>query len=260
MLTILGEFLLPNGSEVWHGTLVTALSDLGYTVQAARQALARSVSAGWLRTERQGRRARVRLTDEAAAMLRRGAARIYTFGDPWEWDGNWLLVALRVPERRRDVRHRVRTQLAWQGFGSLGGGLWISPHGERERELLGVDRESGAELITFRGELGGLGNLDDVISEAWDLDDVAANYDDFVKTFSRRRPGQADAIFRAHTELVHAWRRFPFLDPDLPPDLLPPRWPQTRALSLFRDRRAEWQATAKFHFLQIEHAAEETVD
>ena len=68
-------------------------------------------------------------------MLTAGAERIYGFGEPWEWEGRWLLVVLRVPEERREVRHQVRTRLAWAGFGSLGGGLWISPHVEREAEL-----------------------------------------------------------------------------------------------------------------------------
>ena len=68
-------------------------------------------------------------------MLRTGAERIYGFGEPRDWDGRWLLVALRVPEERREVRHQLRTRLAWAGFGSLGGGLWISPHVEREAEL-----------------------------------------------------------------------------------------------------------------------------
>ncbi|HKZ13168.1 MAG TPA: PaaX family transcriptional regulator C-terminal domain-containing protein [Solirubrobacterales bacterium] len=254
LLTILGEFLLPTGPEVWHETLVTALTELGYSRQAARQAVARSVSAGWLSTERQGRRARVRLTDETAEMLRSGAERIYSFGDPWKWEGRWLLVALRVPEKQRDVRHRVRAQLAWQGFGSLGGGLWISPHCEREAELAGVDGDSDAELITFRGELGAIGDATRVISEAWDLHTVADTYDAFLTRFGRRRASQPEAVFRSQTELVHAWRKFPFLDPDLPEDLLPRKWPRARALKLFRKLHSEWHDAAERHFLAIEAA------
>ena len=120
---------------VWQETLISALTSLDYKAQAARQALARSVSGGWLRTERHGRRARVYLTDETREMLSSGAERIYGFGEPHPWDGRWLLVVVRVPEQRRDVRHLIRSQLAWAGFGSLGNGLWISPHVDRESEV-----------------------------------------------------------------------------------------------------------------------------
>ena len=33
------------------------------------------------------------------------------------WDGRWLLLILRVPEQRRELRHQLTTQLAWAGLG-----------------------------------------------------------------------------------------------------------------------------------------------
>ena len=153
LLTVLGEYVLPGDDGVWQETLIGALGTLGYKPQAARQALARSVTGGWLRTERHGRRARVHLTGEAREMLATGAERIYSFGEPWEWDGRWLLVVVRVPEERRDVRHLMRSRLAWAGFGSLGNGLWITPHVEREAELRRRG-EPAAELLSFRAEFG----------------------------------------------------------------------------------------------------------
>src|SRR5947199_98832 len=116
-------------------TPVAALSSLGYAEQAARKALSRSTREGWVESRRHGRRTRMTLTGPTAELLRSGAERIYSFGDPWEWDGRWLLVVLRVPEESRAVRHQLRSQLAWAGLGSLGGGVWLTPHVEREDEL-----------------------------------------------------------------------------------------------------------------------------
>jgi phenylacetic acid degradation operon negative regulatory protein len=253
LLTILGEYVMPGKHPVWQETLISALEALEYKTHAARQALARSVSGGWLRTERQGRRSRVFLTGEAAEMLRMGAQRIYTFGDPWEWDGRWLLVVLRVPEDRRDVRHQVRTRLAWAGFGSLGGGLWISPHVERERELTAASNvDPAAELLSFEASLGSVGDPAKVLAEAWDLDGVAAAYHAFIERFGRLRPRTPEAVFRAQTELVHEWRKFPFLDPDLPESMLPPRWPRLQAVKVFRERHESWHRSAQDYFASLE--------
>jgi phenylacetic acid degradation operon negative regulatory protein len=249
LLTVLGEYVLPAAAGVWQETLVAALGALDYKTQAARQALARSVTAGWLRTERHGRRSRLHLTPDTASMLCTGAERIYGFGEAWEWDGRWLLVVLRVPEHRRDVRHQLRTRLAWAGFGSLGGGLWISPHAEREQELRGVEP---AELLSFRAELGTLGDPERLVADAWDLAAVAATYRDFVATFGRLRPTTPEAVFRAQTLLVHAWRKFPFLDPDLPESVLPSGWPRKRAHDVFQERHAAWHATAQDYFGSLE--------
>jgi phenylacetic acid degradation operon negative regulatory protein len=257
LLTVLGEYVLPASGSVWQETLVGALGAVGHKTHAARQALARSVAAGWLRTERHGRRSRVHLTPDTAEMLRSGAERIYTFGEPWPWDGSWLLVVLRVPEERREVRHQARTRLAWAGFGSLGGGLWITPHVERERELRDLAGGGAAEVVSFRAEVGDLGHPARVIADAWDLDAVAEAYRAFVARFGRLRPGDPEAVFRAQTLLVHEWRRFPFLDPDLPDDLLPARWPRRRAHDLFAERHAQWHETAQEHFASLEAAGGE---
>src|SRR3954462_7092837 len=252
LLTVLGEYVLGAREGVWQETLISALGTLGYRTQAARQALARSVTAGWLRTERHGRRSRVGLTGETAAMLSAGAERIYGFGARWEWDGRWLLVVLRVPEERREIRHRMRTRLAWEGFGSIGGGLWISPHVEREAGLGGMSADGAvAELLSFHGELGELGDAGRVIADAWDLDAVGAAYRAFTTRFARMTPRGPEAVFRAQTLLVHEWRKFPFLDPDLPDGMLPARWPRQHAHDLFPSGPAAWQDEARAWFAGV---------
>src|SRR4051794_2439813 len=256
LLTVLGEYVFGAPEGVWQETLIGALGTLDYRMQAARQALARSVAAGWLRTERHGRRSRVQLTEPTAAMLSAGAERIYGFGEPWRWDGRWLLVVLRVPGERREVRHQMRTRLAGEGFGSIGGGLWISPHVEREAALREMREGSVAELLSFHGELGDLGDTERVIADAWDLGGVADAYRAFIAEFRRLRPRTPDATFRAQTRLVHAWRKFPFLDPDLPEAMLPAGWPRSRAHDLFSERHAAWHEPAQEYFRSLEALGE----
>ncbi|HEX7298665.1 MAG TPA: PaaX family transcriptional regulator C-terminal domain-containing protein [Solirubrobacteraceae bacterium] len=255
LLTVLGEYVLPRHDGVWQETLIAALGAVGYKTQAARQALARSVTAGWLRTERHGRRSRVHLLPDTADMLRSGAERIYSFGEPWDWDGQWLLVVLRVPEESREVRHQARSALAWAGFGSLGGGLWITPHVDRESELGEIaSDDSVAELLSFRAELGSVGDPAHVVAQAWDLQAVADAYRQFIANFGRLRPSTPEAIFRAQTLLVHEWRKFPFVDPDLPEHVLPSGWPRSRAHDVFTERHALWDEPAQDHFASLEGA------
>ena len=253
LLTILGEYVLPRGEAVWQETLVGALVSVGYTQQAARQALARSVRDGWLETSRHGRRARVSLSEGTAGLLRTGAERIYSFGSPWRWDGRWLVLVLRVPEARREVRHQVRTRLAWAGLGSMGGGVWLTPHVEREAELRDAIREApAAEATSFVAELGTIGSPTAVAAAAWDLDQVREHYRAFIEDFAAIRPSSGEASFRMQTSLVHAWRKFPFLDPDLPAELLPAGWPRRRAYELFTGRHERWQPAARSYFESLE--------
>ena len=254
LLTILGEYVLPLGEPVWQETLVGALVSVGYSQQAARQALARSVRDGWLETTRHGRRARVALSSGTADLLRTGASRIYSFGSPRQWDGQWLVLVLRVPEERREVRHQLRTRLAWAGLGSMGAGVWLTPHVEREAELGEIIREApAAEATSFVASLGALGGAPAAVAAtAWDLDSVRSAYEAFIEDFLGIRPSGGEASFRMQTLLVHAWRKFPFLDPDLPAELLPDGWPRRQAFELFAGSHARWQGAARSYFEELE--------
>jgi phenylacetic acid degradation operon negative regulatory protein len=54
------------------------------------------------------------------------------------------------------------------------------------------------------------------------------------------------------TLLVHAWRKFPFLDPDLPAELLPSDWPRRQAHELFTSRHSAWSDPARAWFEELE--------
>jgi phenylacetic acid degradation operon negative regulatory protein len=253
LLTVLGEYVLPRPGGVWQETLVEAMVRLGYSRQAARQALSRSTRDGWLATERRGRRARMTLTPKTAELLSSGAERIYSFGQPWRWDGRWLIVVLRVPEKSRAVRHQLRSRLAWTGLGSIGGGVWLTPHVEREAELAAaISGEPAADARSFVAALGAIGGPQQLVADGWDLERVRHQYVAFIDDFDGVRALAPEACFRQQTLLVHAWRKFPFLDPDLPAELLPGDWPRRRAHALFVKCHDRWQAKAVEHFALLE--------
>ena len=245
LLTLLGEFVLPADGAAWTSAVLAAFVRLGIEEKTTRQALMRTAASGWLKAEKVGRRTRWRLTASAQKMLTEGAERIYSFVGPAEsWDGRWLLVYARIPESDRRARHVVRSRLSWAGFGSLGAGLWISPHPDRENEAIGVLREAGvaADAHVFVARRSGLADVRAMVAAAWDLGAIEKRYEGFLEEFRATTP--ADALAR-QVELVHAWRRFPSIDPALPGELLPARWSGLEAARLFADRHQRWSVPAR---------------
>jgi phenylacetic acid degradation operon negative regulatory protein len=254
LLTVLGEFVLPAGRPVWTATFLAALALVGVEEKAIRQALARSAAEGWLAGERQGRRTAWRLTPAGRRLLTDGTDRIYSFGRPVrDWDGEWLLVLASVPETNRRLRHLLRTRLSWNGLGNLSPGVWVSPHPERADAVREVLREVGVAGTStiFTGRLGDLAEARKVADEAWRLDQITAAYDDFLDAVRASRPRDDAETFAAHTRLVQEWRRFPFLDPGLPPDLLPTDWSGARAHRAFHERHAAWHPAATRHWAAL---------
>jgi phenylacetic acid degradation operon negative regulatory protein len=254
LLTLLGEYVLPRKVPVWTSALVEVLDCLGVEEKSARQALARTAADGWLTSERVGRSVRWSLTAAGRRLLSEGAERIYAFGTaPPEWDRVWLIVYVSVPESKRRLRHRLRTKLTWAGFGSPGAGMWISPFSAREDEAGAVIEELGLDggAMSFTARFAGVGDEQEMVRRAWDLDAVAAEYTGFLGAFAGLRPTSAQETMLAQARLVHEWRRFPFLDPRLPAGLLPADWIGDRARELFSARHTEWAGTAQHRWSQL---------
>jgi phenylacetic acid degradation operon negative regulatory protein len=233
---------------------VAALARLGVEEKTARQALMRTAAAGWLEAEKTGRRTRWHLTPAARRLLTDGAARIYSHLGPAEpWDGHWLLVSARIPDQDRRARHLVRTRLSWAGFGSLGPGLWISSHPGRAGEALGVLRDAGIAdgAQVFTATRTGPGDATAMAGQAWDLAAIEREYEQFLAAFGGPPPDDALA---GQIALVHAWRRFPAIDPALPPELLPQRWSGLAAARLFAQRHAEQTAGAQAEWNRLNPA------
>jgi phenylacetic acid degradation operon negative regulatory protein len=256
LLTLLGEFVLPQSAPVWTATIVEVLDSLGVEEKSARQALARTAADGWLASERIGRSVRWSLTPSGRRLLTEGAERIYAFGAPVPaWDGLWLILYVSVPESKRRLRHKLRTKLTWAGFGSPGPGMWISPLPSREAEVRTVVEGLGldAGAMSFTARFAAVGSEQEMVRRAWDLDAVAAQYAGFVGAFDDPQPSSPHEIMLAQTRLVHEWRRFPFLDPRLPAELLPKAWIGDQARELFAARHADWTTGAQLRWRELIH-------
>jgi phenylacetic acid degradation operon negative regulatory protein len=254
LFTVLGEFVLPTGGSAWTSAFIHAFSRLGVEEKAIRQALARTGADGWIRPERHGRRTRWWLTPDGDRLLTEGTERIYAFaGSQDDWDGSWLLVLARVPESERSARHQMHTRLSWAGLGSPAPGVWITTHTERVGEVEDVLRQAGVtDRQIFVAEHRGGGQMETLVAQAWDLPAIEKQYEEFLAEFAS--PSADDPLARL-IELVHAWRRFPSIDPGLPTRLLPARWSGARAAKLFAARHARWSPDAVMQWIRLSRVA-----
>lgn len=248
LLTMLGEFAFPAGRVVWTSTLIEGLGALGVEEKSARQAIARASAEGLLTSDRVGRRTRWTMTDSLAELLREGTERIYSFQSPdRDWDGRWLVLSVAVPETQRKLRHRLRTQLTWLGMGSPAPGLWVVPDTGVVDQVRDVLETLGLRATAFvwAGRWVEVGEREALITAAWDLAEIAERYREFLEVFHPSPVPDATAAFVAQMRLVQAWRRFPFLDPDLPVRLLPQDWPGAAARQAFHRCHDLWHDDAQ---------------
>ncbi len=108
-------------------------------------------------------------------------------------------------------------------------------------------RELGLEgqAFAWTGEAAEVGEAPRLLEAAWDLAAVEDRYRAFLESFEHRPVETPADAFAAQVAMVQEWRRFPFLDPDLPPELLDHDWPGARAAAVFHDRHDAWHARAQ---------------
>ena len=235
---LFGDHLRYCGGSVRTQVLVDLLDVFDIGEPTARIALNRMRKDGWLDTRREGRHVVWALTAKGWRLLDEGRGRIFD-RTRTPWDGLWRMVIYAVPESDRAVRERLRRTLAWWGFGPLAASTWISPHDRLDavEQALAEVGAVRADLFTCRSR--GPSADADMVARCWNLEDLRAEYDGFVQRLDEL-PHDSDLArlsgreaLRRQIELVAHYRRFPFQDPDLPAELLPPDWPGVLAHDRF---------------------------
>lgn len=236
IFTVFGDFVHAYGDAIWIGSLVRLMAEFGLSEQAVRAAVSRMSRQGWLESSRSGSRSYYSVTDLGKRRVDEVSKRIYV-APQTGWDGRWRMLSYTVPEAQRDLRDRLRKDLTVLGLGPLSASLWISP-----RDVLGAVgdaiRGTGLEerVDFFVAEYRGPLSNEALVRTCWDLDAIGRAYEAFVAQYERQPRTLSDVdAFVSRIWLVHDFRKFVYLDPGLPPALLPHDWPGTRAGILFRE-------------------------
>jgi phenylacetic acid degradation operon negative regulatory protein len=86
--------------------------------------------------------------------------------------------------------------------------------------------------MSFIASYREIGDENEMVSRSWELSELDDNYEHFIHEFTGLQPSAGQAVLHAQTRLVHEWRRFPCLDPELPLRLLPVNWSGTQAAEI----------------------------
>lgn len=241
--TVVGLYLRRLGGWISAADLVSLAGDLGIRTAPARTTIARLKQRGLLLPERR-HAAGYAVSPAAIPMLERGDRRIFEVrqmadGDPW------CLVSFSIPESRRDLRHRLRRRLQFIGCGVVSSALWICP-GHLHDEVEGILDDLGVRdwATLFRSATPEVsGSLADAAAAWWDLAALRAEH----LTFQASAADLPPEPFAAYVRLIDSWRVLPYVDPGLPPAMLPADWPGGRSIATFTRLSARLAGPAWAH-------------
>ncbi|MGP4071100.1 phenylacetic acid degradation operon negative regulatory protein PaaX [Piscibacillus sp. B03] len=261
IFTLYGDYVRHYGSVIWIGSLIKLLKEFGHNEQAVRAAISRMSKQGWVQSEKRGNRSYYSLTEQGQARMEEASKRIYKSESP-KWDGYWRMLVYNIPENKRGLRDELRKELVWSGFGNLSNSCWITPNPLDEQIHRLVDKYDIKDYITyFKSTYEGMSTPQSLVDKCWDLEDVNQKYSDFIREYSEKYYIDQNLIekgaisdgtcFVKCASLVHQYRKFLFIDPDLPEELLPEQWLGNSAAALFNDYHELLQPRATRFFESV---------
>jgi len=252
IVTIYGLYAREVGGWLRVSELITLMAALGVDEPAVRSSISRIKRQGILEAERIDGSAGYLLSSRARQILDEGDRRIFARPRARLEDG-WVLVLFSVPESERSKRHTLRSRLTWLGFGTVGPGVWIAPRHLEDEIRDALDRHGLTDYVDlFRATHLGPTTTAEEVAGWWDLKALERLYADFHAQFGpvlaswrsrRRRDDEAEA-FADYVRVLTAWRRLPYLDPGLAPEVLPRDWSGEQAAELFFALRRRLEAPA----------------
>lgn len=243
MFTFFGEYIKHYGGEVWMGSLIKMMGHFGISESSLRGAVLRMVQQGFISVRKIGNKSYASLTEKGRRRMEDGLARIYS-SRHLNWDGHWRVLIYSIPEERRELRTQIRKELSWTGFGLISPSTWASPN-PLEDQVMEMTKTYELEdnTILFKTSSIVSHTNEEIVRKGWDLDAISADYAVFIEkyekihselkeqTWSGSLP--EETCFEIRTLLVHEYRKFLFVDPGLPTDLLPDGWNGFTARELF---------------------------
>lgn len=153
-----------------------------------------------------------------------------------KWDGKWRILSYEIPEKRRELRDRLRREVTGWGLGPWHRSFWLTPHPiiENLRQLVS-EREEEKYIQAFESEHV-FGNRDILIEKVWQKSALDKKYRDVFKKWHDilSKEGDKATKFRAViSEYVEILRQ----DPGLPTDLVGSAWIGFEAYNIFKEIR-----------------------
>lgn len=242
IITLFGDTVMPYCERIWIGHLIALMAPFGVNARLVRTSVSRLAEAGWLTSQREGRRSYYTLGTAGRRRFRNAYERVYR--PPEAWHGGWSIVFAPKALAAED-RARLRQELEWEGYASSPSGVFLRPTDAADAACDVVDSFGlTAQVVPFEARTApgaAPEALSKLVAGAWSLDPAIAAYRDFnarMTALPALIASGADLenehAFVVQTLMIDAFRWATLRDPRLPAPLLPAEWPGQRARALCR--------------------------
>lgn len=152
------------------------------------------------------------------------------------WDKKWRILSYEIPESKRDLRDRLRREVAGWGLGPWHRSFWLTPHPIIEN-LKGLvkGKEEEQFIQAFEADHA-FGETDVLIEKVWGKSALDKKYRELFKKWhdtlaqDKEKHTKFTSIIKEYIEIIRQ-------DPGLPKELIGEGWIGYEAFNIFKEIR-----------------------
>lgn len=152
------------------------------------------------------------------------------------WDGKWRILSYEIPEKKRDLRDRLRREVAGWGLGPWHRSFWITPHPIISNlKVLVSQKEEEQYIQAFESEHV-FGDREILIEKVWQKTALDKQYRELFKKWHdilSKNEEKSTKLKKVIDEYIVLLR----LDPGLPMNLIGKSWIGYEAFQIFKEIR-----------------------
>lgn len=151
-----------------------------------------------------------------------------------DWDGKWRIISYEIPERKRELRDRLRREMQGWGLGPWHRSFWLTPHPiiDNLRQLIS-NKEEEQYVQAFEADHS-FGARKILIDKVWETTSLDKKYRELFKRWHEilsKEISKQEKLKVVINEYVNLLKE----DPGLPKDLVGENWIGFEAYGIFNE-------------------------
>lgn len=151
-----------------------------------------------------------------------------------EWDGKWRIISYEIPEKKREIRDRLRREMQGWGLGPWHRSFWLTPHPVVEvfKEL--VSQKEEEKYIQAFEASPVFGDRDILIEKVWGKSSLDKSYRELFKKWHEILSSNQDKTEK-FKQVVGEYVGLLRKDPGLPKELVGESWIGFEGWNIFKE-------------------------
>ncbi|MBI1862907.1 hypothetical protein HYS00_02190 [Candidatus Microgenomates bacterium] len=150
------------------------------------------------------------------------------------WDGIWRIVSYEIPEKKREMRDRLRREMAGWGLGPWHRSFWVTPHPIIDNLHLLIKGKDESQYVQAFESDHKLGDRDVLIEKVWGRSSLEEKYKLLFKRWHEILSLDDDKHTK-FSKVVGHYVGMLRIDPGLPKELVGDKWIGNEAYTIYKE-------------------------